>query len=139
MPILPHLYLTTHVTSSVHVTFWGSQKLRNSRARLQKLSGAQNNVIYHLSKNPKILSEIDSKRFNPLRSARAHVFVHALMSRKIVRGRDAQCNTEESLNVIRLTQTVALQHNTYLFYCLLSRNHLTLLYTVRWYIDRCES
>ena len=106
----PHLYLTTHVTSSVHVTFWGSQKLRNSRARLQKLSGAQNNVIYHLSKNPKILSEIDSKRFNPLRSARAHVFVHALMSRKIVRGRDAQFNTEESLNVIRLTQTVALQH-----------------------------
>ena len=55
-----------------------------------------------------MLSDIDSKRFNLLRSARAHVFVHALMSRKIVRGRDAQFNTEESLNVIRLTQTVTL-------------------------------
>ena len=75
-----------------------------------KLSGAQNNVIDNLSKNSKILNDIDSKRFNPLRSACADVYVRELMSRKIVCRRDSQCDIEESLNIIRLTQTVALQH-----------------------------
>ena len=50
-----------------------------------------------------VVNDIEPKWFNPLRSARAHVYVHALTSQKIVRSRDAQGNTEESLNIIRLT------------------------------------
>ena len=52
-----------------------------------KLSGAQNNVIYNLSKNSKILNDIDSKRFNPLRSACAHVYVRTDVAKNRVQKR----------------------------------------------------